>query len=203
MMQVAITVLAGLLLGHFSRSSGSFPDAIRWAGNSGAWWLAVAFLVGHRCRTVRGGAVAGATSLAVAATVHYVPFRLMREEIGFDVLRYPLGLWVAVGIVVGGCFGALGAAHGRGYGRAMTWGSALLAASFAAEAIVLLLVAHPNAVAIAVPIEFVCAIVVPLVLVRTARQRVLAYGAALLLIPIAMTGLATMMGVIQRVYPGV
>jgi hypothetical protein len=202
-MQVAITVLAGLLLGYLSRSSASFPDAVRWVGNFGAWWLATAFLVGRTCRTVRGGAAAGATSLAVAATVHYVPFRLMREEITLDVLRYPLALWVVVGILAGGCFGALGAAHARGYRRAMTWGSALLAASFAAEGLVLLLVAHPNAVRVAVPVELACAVVLPVLLVRTSRQRVISYLAALFLIPVAMAGLATMMGVIQRVYPGI
>ena len=200
-MQAAFPVLAGLILGSFSRYSSSFPDALRWLGNFGAPWLAAAFFVARPQRSRGAAAVAGAVTLSIATLAHYVPYRIARDGFGLEVAAHPVLLWVVVGTVFGAIFGLLGWVHAC-HRRSSLLAAGCLAASFAGEAIVLFYVAHPNAVEVAVPIEAAIAMALPVVLTEGWRDRAKTYVATALLALPAIAILAATMGAIRRVYPG-
>lgn len=200
---IALAVLVGIGLGIFSHESSSLPGGLRWLGNFGALWVAIAFLVGRLISDVNRGAIAGAATLCVAAVVHYVPYRLAREGVGSDALRWPVVLWLLVGIGVGVLFGALGAAYGRREATVGLVGVALLAATFAGEAFVLARTGHPRAVQIAVPLELAVAALLPIIFFRSWRERSKVFGITLLAVPLVVLALSAFMGVIHRVYPGI
>ena len=196
-------MLIGLTLGVFSHASSGLPGAWRWVGNLGALWLAIAFLVGRLAANLRGGALVGAASLAVASVIHYVPHRMLREGISLHAFRWPVILWVVVGATVGLLFGTLGAAHARRLRIYAALGVALLVAAFAAEALVLLRIGHARAMQVAVPIEVIAALAWPFVLMSSWKARLTTYLVAAAFAPILVLALASFMGVIHRVYPGV
>jgi hypothetical protein len=199
---VVIAVI-GLGLGAFSHASSGLPGPWRWIGNFGALWVAVAFFAGRLADDIRRGSFAGAASLAVASVIHYVPHRVMLNGFSSQAFRWPVGLWVVVGIAVGLLFGGLGAAHAQHMDFFSNLGVALLAAIFAAEALVLFRIGHERAVQVAVPIEALAALTLPLLLLDSVRDRVRTYLVALALVPLGALGLAAFMGVIHRVYPGI
>lgn len=201
-MDVALALVAGVILGLFSHGSSSLPGGWRWLGNFGALWVAVAFLVGWLSR-VKPAPILGATSLVAASLVHYVPFRLAREGLSWQAFRWPVVLWVGVGIIVGSVSASLGAAYARRKPFAWLIGVAFLAAAFAGEAIVLLRTGHPRAVRVAVPVEVALSLLVPLILVSSWRTRLQVLGLTALTIPVVVLGLSAFMGVIHRVYPGI
>lgn len=202
--QLVVAVLAvGIALGLFSHASSSLPGAWRWVGNFGALWLAVAFLVGRAIPNPWTGAAFGALSLTIASVMHYVPRRMLREGISLEAFRWPVILWVLVGLATGLLFGALGSAHARRLKICSTIGVALLVAAFAAEALVLFRIGHERAVQVAVPIELITAFALPLILMGSWKERVITYAAAAGMMPILVLALASFMGVIHRVYPGI
>jgi hypothetical protein len=124
------------------------------------------------------------------------------EGISLHAFRWPVVLWAGLGALLGLLFGALGSTHSRGIQIYSVVGTALLVATFVAEACVLYRTGHPNAVAVAVPIEVSIGVAIPFLLLRTLRQRTMALG-ALVFSPVAVLGLSAFMGVIHRVYPGI
>jgi hypothetical protein len=135
--------------------------------------------------------------------MHYVPHRMLREGFSVHAFRWPVVLWAGLGLIIGTAFGALGSEHKRGKHLPSLIGTASLVATFAGEAYVLYRTGHPRAVEVAVPIETATALIVPFVLLRSVRERAIAYVAASALVPIAVLGLSALMGVIHRVYPGI
>lgn len=195
--------LIGVALGTFSHYSSALPGAWRWVGNFGALWVAVAFFVARAIGRVRVGAIAGALALVAASVVHYVPFRMAREGVHLAAFRRPVVLWVVVGVAVGALFGALGGAKGKPADRYCKIGIALLTASFAGEAWVLWRTGHPRALHVAVPLELLIALLCPLALLKSGKDRATVYVGAATLTPVVILALSAFMGVIQRVYPGI
>jgi hypothetical protein len=203
-LQLVIAILVvGLALGLFSHASSSLPGAWRWVGNFGALWLAIAFFVGRASPNPWTGAAFGALSLTAASVMHYVPRRMVHEGVSLHAFRWPVILWVLVGLATGLLFGALGSAHARRLRIHSTIGVALLVAAFAAEALVLFRIGHDRAVQVAVPIEAVAALALPLTLMGSWKERVTTYAVAAAMVPLLAFALASFMGVIHRVYPGI
>lgn len=202
-MRPAITVLVGVALGFFSHTSSSLTGPWRWIGNFGALWLIVAFFTGRAARETPTGAITGAVILVIASVIHYVPFRMARDGISWQAFRWPVLLWVVVGVIAGAAFGALGAAHGQRVARASVIAVALLVAAFAGEAFVLWRTGHPRAIQMAVPLEFLVASVLPIALAASWGDRAKIYLYGVLLLPVTVLGLSAFMGVIHRVYPGI
>ncbi|MEA2517644.1 MAG: hypothetical protein QOG16_1482 [Actinomycetota bacterium] len=201
--QIGMTALTGIALGLFSHASSALPGAWRWVGNFGALWLAVSFLLGRQFHSLLPAALSGAAALAVASVMHYVPHRMAREGMTLNTFRWPVALWAFVGIVVGAAFGMLGAAHARRWAVASTVGMGLLVAAFAGEAFVLWRTGHPRAVEVAVPLETIVALSLPIFCARSATERIKIFGSAVLMFPVVVLGLSAFMGVIHRVYPGI
>ena len=177
-MPVTITVLIGIALGFFSHMSSSLPGPWRWVGNFGALWLIVAFFTGRAARETRIGAITGAVVLAITSVVHYVPFRMARDGISWHSFRWPVLLWVVVGLVAGASFGALGAAHAQGVEGGSVFAVALLVAVLTGEAFVLWRTGHPRAIQISVPLELAVASVLPMALATSwgDRAKIYLYG---------------------------
>ena len=201
-MSLTVPVLSGVVLGAFSRYSSAFPGALRWLGNFGALWLAVAFFVGRAQRSTRGAALAGAVTLSVAGVFHYVPFKIGRDGWGWEAVGHPLPMWIIVGSITGALFGFLGRLQSQRDPRRSPWATGSLAGAFAAESAILFLVAHQNAVLVAAPVEAVLAVATPIALTEGWFERVRTYAAVCLLVPWMVIALVVMMMAIGRVYPG-
>ena len=183
-------LLGGVLLGLISRYTGSLSGPIRWLGNAGAPWLLVAFLVGRWELSARTAARSGALALVAAAISHYLPYRIAA---GWSPIRWWVVLWVGFGAVAGALLGYAG-------WRRDAWSNSFACAAFAAEAILLLLVAPQEALILAVPVEAMIALALPL-LSRPRVSRPKTYAVAAILTPVCMVILWLMVLKIGRVYP--
>src|SRR5207248_1226494 len=126
-----------LLLAAATRLAYRLPAEWRWLPAVGAPWLAAAFAIGATVRRPRAGAARGALLLVAAVLFYYA-------ILGFVEHNYegsPFGLaWLVPAVPGGAAFGALGALWRSG--RAAVLSTALLAASFAGEALIALLARH-------------------------------------------------------------
>ena len=183
----------------FSRASDFVPRGLGWVGNLGAIWLACAFVAGALvATTTRSAVAAGSCTLAIATFVHYWSLRVAMDGLGADLLRFPVPQWLLVGIVLGGAFGALGRAWRTGRGQVAV--ASVMGAVFGAEALYLIVAASPNALRLAVPLELVCLLVLPVLLVASARRRLASLAGALALAPPVAVAIAITLLVARRVY---
>lgn len=195
-----MAALGGVALGVFSRASELLPPSGVWVGNIGALWLVVAFGIGTRFASRRIGGIAGAATLVVAVLTHYVPVRLLRGDLGGEVLRFPLGVWVLIGITTGFLFGSFGAAY-RLREPLGKMGVAALASYCIAEAAILWALDVAPARVIAVPLEILIPMVLPPVLYRSRAERLQILVRIALLSPVLAIALAGLVRVLGRVYP--
>lgn len=200
---LGLALLLGLSLGVSSHTSSSLPGPWRWLGNVGAVWLAVAFVAGHLTSDKKIAALSGAVALGVASIVHYVPFRMIHDGFSWHAFRWPVVLWLYVAVPLGAAFGSLGSLQRERASKTAVLGVGLLAAAFAAEAVVLFQTGHPKAIKVAVPAEALVALLLPLTLIARWKDKVATYVTAVFLLPVLALPLKAFMGVIQRVYPGV
>jgi hypothetical protein len=171
---LATALVAGALLGLATRYVYELPREWHWLAQVGVPWLAAAFAVGALARRPARGAVNGAAALVSATVVYYAILAFVQHA--YDVSPVGLG-WLVVALPGGAAFGALGAVYAGG--RARVLATALLAASFGGEAILFaLLVHHPGR---AGTYLLAAAMAVPFLLLRRARERLAAVGAAALL----------------------
>lgn len=189
---------AGIGLGLGSRSSDLLPRELGWVGNLGAVWLAVAFVVGSAMGSPKRAAIAGSATLTLAALVHYTSARLLRDGIAVDLLRFPVTQWIVIGTVTGAAFGALGSWWHVERRRALA--VALLAAAFGAEALYLLVRGEPNAAVVAVPLEVLAALLLPLLLLRSSRERLRAAAWCALMTPAGAMVILGIVAAVRRVY---
>ena len=182
-------LLAGVLLGLVSRLSGQpfFPAPIRWLGNTGAPWLLLAFFLGRSQDSSKRAALSGAIGLTAAAVSHYVPYRLAA---GFAPVRWWVAFWFLLAPAVGALYGSVGF-------RRTDWSISVGCATLAGEAILLAFVGPSPSRVIAVPLEALCVVVLPLL----AQRRFKAYALAAALTPLSMLGLWIFVEKMGRVYP--
>src|SRR4051812_8637569 len=169
-------VVAGLVLGVVTRLVYELPREWHWLAQVGVPWLAAAFLVGAPARRPGRGAAFGAAALVAATVVYYLPSMLDYGRFSYEANPVGLG-WLAIAVPGGACFGALGALWASG--RARVIAVSVLAASFGGEALLFaLLVHHPGR---AGTYLLAAAMAVPFLLLRRARERLMALGAGAVL----------------------
>lgn len=193
----ALIAASGMALGALSRASDLLPRELRWVGNLGAIWLAVAFIVGARIGRPRAAAVGGASALILAAFVHYGSMRLVRYG-DPELLGYPAPQWAAVGGVLGAVFGGVGSLWSDGDKRVRS--VAILTTALGAEALYLLMAHEPNARPVALPLELAAFLLLPLVSLRSGSDRLRTYGWAVSLTPLGAAAIAMVVGVARRIY---
>jgi hypothetical protein len=171
---IVTAVVAGLVLGVATRFVYELPREWHWLAKVGVPWLAAAFLVGALARRPGRGAGFGAAALVAATLVYYAILGLVQHA--YEVSPVGLG-WLVVALPGGAAFGALGALYASGRARVLT--TSALAASFGGEAVLFaLLVHHPGR---AGTYLLAAAMALPFLLLRRARERLLALGAGMLL----------------------
>jgi hypothetical protein len=171
---IVTAVAAGLVLGVVTRFVYELPREWHWLAKVGVPWLAAAFFVGALTRRPGRGAALGAAALVAATLVYYAILGLVQHA--YEVSPVGLG-WLVVAVPGGAAFGALGALWASG--RARVLAAAVLAAALGGEAVLFALLVpgpgRPGTYLLA------AAIAVPFVLLRRARERLLAVCAAALL----------------------
>lgn len=174
---------AGLAVGALSLAAqANLGNGWSQVGNSGAVWLLAAFVVGALMGSELWAATAGLGTLVGAVIGYYLTAHLVVNA-GVDARS--VGYWLALAVAGGPVFGLAGRwwRTGRDDRRGAV-GSALLGAAFLAEGIYMLTIFwHPQT-----PvgwIEIVVGIAVPVVLGRSARERLVALA---LLLPLAAAG---------------
>jgi hypothetical protein len=192
-----LVAVSGITLGLFSRVSDALPREVGWIGNLGAVWLAVAFAVGARTSSRMAAALAGAGTLALATLVHYGSMRILHWT-QLDLLRFPVAQWILIGVPLGALYGSLG----RRWREPAPgwWTTAVVAAAFGAEALYLSLRNEPNAVVLAVPLELTALALIPLLMSRSARERLHTTIASLVMTPIGAAGILGIASIARRVY---
>ena len=172
---------AGLATGGLTLLGQALLDA-EWnrLANSGAIWLAVAFVVGSRMASDREAAVAGAATLLFAL----LGYELAARVAGASISVTGLVIWSGTAVVGGPVYGFAGRRWAMGAGRDRVLALALLGAVFVAEGAYTLL-AIPDLARVGW-VEVVIGFALPVLLGRNARDRLV--GVALLL-PLACAGL--------------
>jgi Family of unknown function (DUF6518) len=171
---LAVAVAAGLVLGVVTQVGQSLlPEGIGQLANSISPWVSVAFFVGALQSSARVAVAAGFLTLALAL-VGYNAMILIRY--GYAGGGSGLLFW-SIGSIAGGLvFGAAGRFWRSGTFRARTIAATLLGSAWVAEAGYLAIVLSTTGVAIAYALIGIAG---PLVLGRTLRGRLLAWGAML------------------------
>jgi Family of unknown function (DUF6518) len=171
---IVTAVVVGLVLGVATGFVYELPREWHWLAKVGVPWLAAAFFAGALARRPGRGAAFGAAALVTATLVYYAILGLVQHA--YEVSPVGLG-WIVVAVPGGAAFGALGALYASG--RARVLATSVLAASFGGEAVLFaLLVHHPGR---AGTYLLAAAMALPFLLLRLARERLLALGAAMVL----------------------
>ncbi len=186
-----LVVGAGLATGGLTLLGQAVLDA-EWnrLANSGAIWLAVAFVVGSRMASDREAVVAGAATLLLAL----IGYELAARMVGTSISVTGLVVWSGTALVGGPVYGLAGRRWGVGEGGSRALAVALLGAVFVAEGAYTLL-AIPDLARVGW-VEVVVGIALPVLLGRDARERLV--GVALL-VPLACAGLLAF-GVINALF---
>ncbi len=134
-----IVLISGAALGIVSRLGDGLPPALVWLVNIGGPWLAVAFAMGARGRTPRGGAIQGGITLVSAVIGYYGWMHVVEHEANLAYLRHIAAYWLAVAVAGGALFGVAGAVWRRREGWPRVGAVALLSAALAGESALVLL----------------------------------------------------------------
>ena len=167
---VAVIAAAGLALGVLTRlGQGSLPGSSNWLANSGAVWLASAFVVGSLMATARWAVAAGTGTLLGALLGYYVAVMALN---GFAGTLSGYVFWTAIAVVGGPTFGLAGRWWRHGERPQRIVAIALLGAAMVADGVHLLAVA-PDPVPGWVGVG--AGLAMPLLLGRSTRERALSF----------------------------
>lgn len=153
-------------------------------GNLPSHWLGTAFLIGAIARQKLTGALFATLGLALAVAVYYTAIRIAGDRPDAN-LGTAARAWLVVALVAGPVFGAAGAAWLSGPQIARPWAVALLSGALAGEAIYL--ADRMNMLAgfslshtptMFVVLELITAACLPFIMLREARDRLLAFAFA-------------------------
>jgi hypothetical protein len=122
----------------------------------------------------------------------------LRHGIAIDLFRFPVTQWIVIGTLTGAVFGGLGSLWRNAQTRPLA--VACLAAAFGAEALYLSVRGEPNALALAVPLELIAASLLPVLLLRTLRERLHAAAWLALITPVGAVAILGMVATARRVY---
>lgn len=163
---------AGLLLGVLTNlAQGVLPGGVNSLANSGAIWVVAAFVAGALSKRP----IVAGTLTQVGAVVGYYAYAEFGRD-GMGSLHAP-AVWLALAFVAGPIFGTAGA-WWRGSGRRHWIGAGALGAVFGMEGLWHLIVLGYLDTGIT---GCLLAVVLPLALARTWRDRGLGLGAAFVL----------------------
>lgn len=169
-----IAAAVGLLLGVATQLGQSLlPAGVGQLANSISPWLTVAFAVGAFQARARNAVAAGFASLALALVGYYA---MVFVRFGYATVGSTLALWMVAALAGGAVFGPAGYDWRGGTFRPRTIAVALLGAAWLAEAGYLALVLRMTEVAVGYAL---IGLVVPLLLGRTPRGRLMAWAAML------------------------
>lgn len=185
-LRLTAVLALGLALGAASRLGDRLPAGPDWIANLAGPWLAVAFLVGFTCASRRLGALLGALVLLTGVASYYAV--LVAEQGGVPVPA-AASFWLGGALVGGPLLGAAGAVlrsrHGVHRGAAVV----LLAGTLAGESAFLLERGHSLAESAVIGSELLVGLALPLVLIRSWRERAIALAATALLSGTVLAGL--------------
>jgi len=165
---------SGCALGIVSRLGDWLPPALAWLVNIGGPWLALAFALGALTRSVCQGALYGALALIGAVVGYYGWMHIVERQANLAYLTSIAAVWFAVAIVGGAVFGTAGASW-----RARRWwrgaiGVALLSGALAGESLLLLPRPYNITQKGVFVVELTAALLLPWVLLRERRSRIMA-----------------------------
>ncbi|WP_285745844.1 DUF6518 family protein [Lentzea sp. NBRC 105346] len=168
---VATNLLQGVLPGHFNSIA-----------NSGSVWVVGAFVAG--ALATRRAPLLGLLTQVFAVVGYYGYAELFRDGMGS---AYAPAVWLGFALVGGPIFGLAGTWWRRGAGRRPIMGAGLLGGVFGMDGLWHLMVLHylPTGMAFCV-----VAVLVPLALGRTWRERLLGVLCAALVAPLAVSVLS-------------
>ncbi|TDD29183.1 hypothetical protein E1287_31505 [Actinomadura sp. KC06] len=155
---------------------GVLPDALQAFSNSGSVWVVAAFVAGAAVRAPGWRACAAGAATQVGAVVGYYAYaESVRDGVGD--LTWPL-FWLVLALAAGPIFGTAGAWWRTGQGWRRLAGPAVLGAVFGMDALHYLIVLHYYSDAISYA---VIGALIPLLLGRSVRSRLIGLGCAVVL----------------------
>lgn len=183
---VAFAIAAGLALGVGTALLFEFPHQFWWLTKVGVPWLAAAFVCGAIAANYFRGAVCGAVSLVVAVASYYPAMGMIFNDF-YSPRCYG---WIAAAIPGGLLFGAAGAGWRIGSQAARVATAALLAASFAGEAMFFVLYGWRGERVLGLFCLALFAALLPALLLRESSERWLAFflAAGLTLVAVVAEG---------------
>lgn len=174
------------------------------AGNLPSQWLVVAFVCGAVVRGSIRAPVVGFVALAIAVFVYYGAIAVSDDRSGIPLER-PVLVWSAVALVAGPMYGWAGRTWLEGANRLRPWAVALLAGAILGEALYLFDELDVfgggslrDAASIVAVVEVGVALVLPVVMLRRVRQRVIALAATLVCAVFAYVAIAVVISEVNR-----
>jgi hypothetical protein len=185
---IAAGLVAGLALGAVTQvMQGLLPEQLGWLANSLSAWLVAAFVLGAVVPAARVAAVASAVMLLAALTGYYLAIQV-RYGSGVEGALSPF--WLLGAVVGGPVFGSVGWWWRKGSPKQQHWSAGLLGALLVAEGVYFLLVVTDPVVGLG---AIAVGILVPGLLGRTWRARLLGYLAVVPCLGLAAAGYVAML----------
>lgn len=179
----ALALLGGLAIGVATNVlQGVLSGGVNSIANTGSAWVAGAFVAG--ALAPRLAPLLGLLTQVGAVVGYYGYAELVRD--GMGDLRAP-SVWLCFAVVAGPVFGLAGTWWRRGAGRRPIMGAGLLGGVFAMDGLWHLTVLHYLATGVAFT---AVGVLIPLVLGRTWRERLLGLLVGALCAPVAVTVLS-------------
>ncbi|HEV7935066.1 MAG TPA: DUF6518 family protein [Actinomadura sp.] len=192
--RAVLAVLGGLALGCATNVlQGLLPDVLQAFSNSGSVWVVGAFIAGAVVGVPGWRACAAGTATQAGAVVGYYAYAEFVRD-GMGDLTWPV-FWLVLALVAGPIFGTAGAWWRTGEGRRRVAGPAVLGAVFGMDALHYLIVLHYDSDAM---IYAVIGVLIPLLLGRSNRDRLMGLGSGVGLAVLALGIIHILTSLIDR-----
>jgi len=190
-----LIVVVGLASGALTAvGQGLLPQSWNTLVNSGAVWLLVAFLVSACAPSPVWAMVAGLGVLFAEVLGYFGSVSLM---LGYDIPLVATGIWLAVALVGGPVYGLAGRWWWLGSNRQQMIALALMGGVFVAEGVIALIWLEQGKEA-SRWIEIAVGVLIPLLLGRTWKARLLSLGLLVVLVPLGLLVFQIIDGVFLR-----
>jgi len=173
---VALTLVAGVIVGGLGGVSDEGPLLVRWTSAIAAGRLIGAFVVGALAGAAWNAAAAGAATIVIGVGTYYVLFHFVSGTLGLKYSVLVGFAWSVVGVAIGAVIGWAGDAWRRRHARAI--GAALLSGALVGEAILLLGQWENRAARIVLICELILGAMLPYALARDRLLRAIPLSAA-------------------------
>jgi len=186
----------GIVLGAASRLGDRLPAGPDWIANLAGPWLAVAFILGATCASRRRGALLGALVLLTGVASYYAV--LVAEQGGVPVPA-AASFWLVGALAGGQLLGAAGAALRARRPIQRVGAVVLLASCLGGESALFLARGYPLAESAVIGSELLVALALPLVLLRSWRDRAIALAATAVLSAAVLAALQVCFGIMRTI----